>query len=691
MIKQEITRILTLNTTKILVVISLILVLFSVLPSVARAATLSVGPSAGAFTVGSTFDISIFLNTEGQSINALEISLDFPQDKLQVVSPASSQSIVSVWVAPPRFNNQTGNITLQGGIPGGISVSNGLIIRITFRVKSLGTAVLKFLDNSKILLDDGRGTDVLEQKINGVYQLTLPPPSGPFVASETHPDQSIWYNNPHVALHWALDIKVDNYSYVLNEEPVDMPDNIGEGLKTSAAYKNVGDGIRYFHIKASKDGAWGGVTHFAVKIDNTPPAEFPIKVSPSPRTISRQPIAQFSTTDALSGIDRYELKIIPLKLQEGENLGKNSFDQPFFIEAGSPHVFSQLELGTYDIIVRAYDKAGNFWEVVRHLAIVSQVFQVIPGQGLRIMNMVSVPWLWFWFGVVSTLLFMLFIVWGLYRWNKGVDSERTQKQLPDRIKKQLEELRKYQERYGKKMLLFFLILGTLFFPLQGIFGQLAESTPPLVTSISRNISNEEIFYIGGKTDTSRTKVIIYLQNLQSGETISQTVTSDERGDWFYRHHTFLSSGNYRLWVQGKIVDQMSPPSPQIEMKVEQAAIQFGASRISYETLYAGISLILFLIFLALIGYIILLGLRGRKKHLQFLKEMREVEESIRRGFSILRHDIEAELAYERKVRPKESFTPEEEAKEKQTMKDLEAIEQRIGKEVLDVWETERHD
>jgi len=254
------------------------------------------------------------------------------------------------------------------------------------------------------------------------------------------------------------------------------------------------------------------------------------------------------------------------------------------------------------------------------------------------------------------------------------------------------------------MLLLFFLLGTMVFPIQGILGQQGEESklssspfagtrevelaPPLITTISRNISNEEIFYIGGKTDSPQTQIIIYLQNLQSGETMSQIVLSDKRGDWFYRHNTFLASGNYRLWAQSKILDQMSPPSPQIEMKVEQTAIQFGVSRISYETLYKGISVVLFLLFLGLIGYILFLGYHGRKKHIQFLKEMREVEEALRRGFAILRRDIEAELAYERKTRPKKSFTPEEKAKEEQTLKDLEAVEQCIGKEVLDVWETE---
>ena len=665
-----------------------ILFLFLFLGTEAKAATFFVSPSTGTFTVDSTFDVSILLNTEGQSINALEVSLIFPQDKLQIVSPVTSQSIITVWTAQPKFNNQTGRTDLQGGVPGGINVSSGLIAKITFRVKSVGTATLKFLDNSKVLLNNGKGTDVLEQKINGVYQLTLPPPAGPLVASETHPDQSIWYANPHVALQWASDVEVDNYSYILNEEPVDVPDDIGEGLRASVVYKNVSDGIHYFHIKASKAGGWGGITHFAVKIDAAPPAEFPIDIIPSPRTVRRQPVIQFSTTDALSGINHYELKIIALKLQKEENPGKNSADQPFFIEVQSPYISSQLELGTYDVIVRAYDKAGNYREGVQRLAVVSPIFEVIPGKGLEILNVFFIPWMWFWIGAGLLFIFLIFISWQVYKWDQSVDLRRAKKQLPEHIKKQLEELRKYQERYGGKILLLFFLLGTMVFPIQGILGQQVELAPPLITTISRNISNEEIFYIGGKTDSPQTQVLIYLQNLQSGETMSQIVTSDKHGEWFYRYNTFLASGNYRLWVQSKILDQMSPPSPQIEMKVGRTAIQFGVSRISYETLYGGISIVLFLLFLGLIGYILFLGYHGRKKHIQFLKEMREVEEALRRGFAILRRDIEAELAYERKTRPKKSFTPEEKAKEEQTLKDLEAVEQCIGKEVLDVWETE---
>jgi len=657
--------------------------LFSV--SAVQAATLSASPSTGTFTVGSTFDVSIFLNTEGQIINAVEVSLAFPSDKLQVISPSTGQSIITIWTSPPSFNNQTGRMNLQGGIPGGINVSNGLVSRITFRVKSVGSAILQFLDDSKVLLHDGKGTEVLGQKTNGVFELVLPPPAGPIVASETHPDQTLWYSNPNVLLKWASESEIDGYSYVLNEEPIDLPDNISEGLKNSVTYTNVADGIHYFHIKALKGGGWGGVTHFVVKIDTTPPAEFPIEVVPGARTVRRQPVVSFASTDALSGISHYELKIVSLKPP------KNPADQPLFIEVTSPYVFSTLDLGKYDIILRAYDKAGNYREAVQRLTIVGQIFQIISGKGLEIKNVIFIPWVWFW--IISGLfLFLLaFLAWKIREWHNLLSIKREKRQLPEHIKKQLEELRRYRERYGGKIFLLFCvgIVGAMLFLGQQIFAQQIELNPPLITTVSRNISNEEIFYVGGKTDTPQTQVIIYLQNLQTGATRSETVTSDNRGDWFYRHNTFLSSGKYLLWAQSKIAEQVSPPSPQIEMNVQPTAIQFGASRISYEILYEGIIVFLFLILALLIGYIIFHGYHGRKKHFQFIKEMREAEEAIRRGFAVLRRDIEAELAIVSKAKLKKKLSAEEKIREEQLLRDLAAIEQQIGKEVWDVWEVER--
>ena len=689
--KHEISRIKTRSTTKtLLVVFSFLFVIISVLPAGAAAATLSVGPVSGTFTVGSTFDVSLFLNTENQTVNTLSAVLSFPADKLQLVSPSAGQSIIGIWTAPPTFNNQTGRIELQGGIPGGINVSSGLITTLSFRVKSVGSAVLKYGNDSQVLLHDGFGTNVLYNTTNGIYQLVLPPPAGPAVFSETHPDQSLWYRNPNIILQWSPESDAEGYSYILNEEPIDIPDDVLESTKESVVYKNTADGIRYFHIKALRERAWGGTTHFALKVDTSPPAEFPVDIIPAPRTTRRQPVIQFETTDAFSGVDHYELKIVPLT--SASIVSAVPGDQPLFIEAESPYVPSVLEFGTYDVIVRVYDKAQNYQESVERLHITNVVFQFVGGRGLEIKNVFVIPWIWIWIILGSLVLLLGYVGWRVRRWHWRIDEKRATKEIPDSVKQQLEELKRYRAKYGIKALLIFLFLSAnlLLFASQ-VNAQQVELAPPLVTTISKNISNEEIFYVGGKTESPYTQVVIYLQNLQSGETISQTMESDKRGDWFYRHNTFLTSGKYLLWGQSKIGDQLSPPSPQVQLAVNPTAIQFGASRLSYEIIYLIIIGILLCALLGFSVYIVFHLVHGRRKHKHFLREVKEAEESVRRGFAVLKRDIQAELALVRKARLSKRLSQEEKIKEEQLLKDLAWAEQYIGKEVWDVEETEHSD
>lgn len=670
---------------RVLIFLGGLLLLLMPFPT-SQAAILSLNPSSGTFIVGSTFDVSLLLDTQGKSINTIIASLGFSPDKLQLVSPTTGRSVIGLWISQPKFNNATGQVGLEGGIPGGINVSNALVTTLTFRVKGVDSAIIKFLDKSKVLLNDGLGTNDLRQTQSGVYNLVLPPPGGPIVASETHPDQSKWYSNSMLILRWAGSQPIEGYSYVLNDEPIDIPDNISEGDRPSVIYRNISDGTHYFHIKARSGDSWGGVTHFAVNIDTTPSSEFPIKIIPDSRTTRRQPVVEFLATDRFSGIDHYELKLVSLWL----NPGDPTTEQPLFIEAQSPYVFPQLELGDYDVIIRAYDKAGNYQEKTERLEIVTVLFKFIKGEGVEIKGWFTVPWLWFWIAIAGFILVLSGIAVLVRQWHLTRHFQLKTKELPDHIKGQLEELKRYRQKYGSALMIFLILSISLWFMKSALAENVTSVTlaSPLITTISRNISNEEIFYAGGKVDTANTIIIIYLQNLQTGETMSQSVQSDKRGDWFYRHTNFLSTGNYILWAQTKLGDELSPPSPQIQMTVRPTAIQFGASRLSYETLYFIISLILFLAVIGLISFIIFHALQGRKKTKQFWKEVREAEESIRRGFAVLRRDIEAELAVITKAKLSKILSEDEKEKEERLLKDLDWVQKYISKEVWDIEKTE---
>ncbi len=654
------------------------LFIFFYFPAVGQAAKLSLDPALGNFSIGSTFDVSILLDTEGESVNAMEVDLSFPPDMLQIVSPSTGQSIIGIWTATPKFDNVNGSLKLQGGIPGGITAKNALVSKITFRVKSVGEAIVKFQDGSKVLLNDGLGTDALDQTFNAVYKFKLPPPAGPIVTSETNPDQSTWYKNRTVSLRFESLAGADGYSYILSDEPTTTPDNISEGAKNSISYGNLSDGVHYFHIKSLRGGIWGGVTHFSFKIDATPPALFKIDIAPSARTASHQPIIQFPTTDALSGVDHSDLKIISL------SLGPTSDESGgLFVEAVSPYVPSALSLGNYDVIVRVYDKAGNFREVTRHLSITSPFFSFIGSTGIEFRTW-SLSWTWI---SIIFLLALLGLVYGAYRvrlWRHFLHGVQKDGELPDNIAAQLAELKRYREKYGVKVILAILLATSMFYSRGAIDAQTREIAPPLITSISKNISNEEIFYIGGKTDFSNEPVIIFLQNLQTGETFSQNIESDNKGDWFYRHTTFLSPGNYLLWAQGKIGEELSPPGPQVRMTVNRTAVQFGGGRLSYETIYLFIIILMSLCIFGMVLYILFHFYHGKKKHKQLQIDIKEAEESIIRGFAVLKRDIEAELAFINKIRFSAALSADKKMKEAQLLEDLDTVQKRLGKEIWEI-------
>lgn len=224
-----------------------------------RGATLSLGPSTGVFTVGSTFTVSFYLNTGGESVNAIEAYLNFPPEKLQVVSPSTGKSFIEVWADQPVYSNKNGTITFLGGLrPPGINTGSGIISTITFRVKDTGTAVVKVLDTAKVFAADGLGTNILNRTTGGLYTLVLPPPAGPAVVSPTHPDQEKWGGVKNAVFRWETAPDAEGYSYVLNNSAVDEPDTISEGVRGSAAYDGLADGTHYFHIKSLRAGTWGG-------------------------------------------------------------------------------------------------------------------------------------------------------------------------------------------------------------------------------------------------------------------------------------------------------------------------------------------------------------------------------------------------------------------------------------------------
>jgi len=659
------------------VLIISILALF-LLPYVSSASSLSLSPSSGTFSVGSTFDVVVLLDTKGKSINAMQVSLSFPADKLQVASPSTGKSIIDVWTVPPKYNNSAGTISFEGGIPGGIITSSGVITNITFRVRSTGEGIVKFKDESRVFLDDGFATDDLSQANNAFFSFRLPPPQGPIVVSETHPDQSRWYQNRNAVLSFGSESTgVEGFSYILNDVAITEPDNISEGIRQSVAYSDLDDGVYYFHIKSLRAGVWGGTTHFVIRVDATPPSEFSLDILPSKRTSSLSPVVQFSTTDQHSGLDYYEIKVEPLSRN-----ALNAFEGeiPFFIEVTSPYIIPPITNGAYDVVVRAYDKAGNIQEISERLTITNFALSFIDGRGVKFGDFFVIPWFWFWILALIPLLIIAYLARRVYKWRRRLHEAHHNKELPHKVIKGFEKLNEYQSKYGAKAVAILFVLLSLF-SFNAVSAQTRETAPPLINTVSRNISNKDIFYVGGKTNIGEGDVVLYVQNLETGETVSYNLVSNQDGEWFYRHNKFLPGGNYLLWVQSLVGETLSPPSPQERIQVEKTAIQFGSNRLSYEVIYLTLMIVLGVLFIGLLLFVIFHFYHGHKKYKEFQKEVRDAEKTIQEGFAVLKTDIEAELSLIHKVKLNEQLTDEQREKERRLLNDLEEVRKHIGEEV----------
>jgi len=136
------------------VFIGLILVFVSVLQQ-AKAAELKLTASDLELNVGQIWRLDLFLNAQGESINALEGRLTFDQNKLSLRSASDGNSIINLWITKPRLENNA--VVFSGVIPGGYQDSGGLVLTATFEVKEAGTTEVA-LSDCRVLLNDGQGT-----------------------------------------------------------------------------------------------------------------------------------------------------------------------------------------------------------------------------------------------------------------------------------------------------------------------------------------------------------------------------------------------------------------------------------------------------------------------------------------------------------------------------------------------------
>lgn len=328
--------------------------------SEAKAATLYFSPSSGTYSVGNILTTSVFVNTQEKSINNADAIINFPTDLLDVVSVSKSGSIFSLWVEEPTFSNSAGTIAFNGGLPTpGFTGKSGKIVNIVFKVKKAGTASLVF-SSASVRANDGYGTDVLTASAPAKFTLkaveippkTTPPtppstagtPSAPEISSPTHPNPGEWYTNNDPKFIWKIPSGITGTRIAIDRSPATVPTTSHTEKVSEKQLENSDDGIWYFHVQLKNSAGWGGISHFKFQIDTRPPKSFKIEVKEGKETTVPQPTIFYETTDEMSGIDHYEIKI--------------DQESPIITEQ-TEYKISPQNLGKHLIIVKAIDKVGN--------------------------------------------------------------------------------------------------------------------------------------------------------------------------------------------------------------------------------------------------------------------------------------------------------------------------------------------
>lgn len=110
--------------------------------------------------VGQSVEIGVFLNTQTDSINAIEGEIYFPSDMFALPQIRDANSIISLWVEKPHVDGTTsGKIIFSGIVPGGYQGDRGLLFSFVAQAMKRGPITVSSLHET-ILRSDGSGTAV---------------------------------------------------------------------------------------------------------------------------------------------------------------------------------------------------------------------------------------------------------------------------------------------------------------------------------------------------------------------------------------------------------------------------------------------------------------------------------------------------------------------------------------------------
>ena len=274
--------------------------------NVTHAAQLFFYPETIDTVAGESVVFEIRINTEGRAVNAIDISGNIQNGLIESVTTANS--VIDIFIDASATDGNS--FRFSGGTPGGF-IGSGIIGRVLVTAVAPGTLGLSFDTSSKLLSEEGKSLEAETTLREANANVLQPSANHIIITSKSHPDQSTWYSEKNLHLHWDLE-GGEEYSYLVSLNPGAVPDDVPDkptGLlewQGDVTINGLDDGISYFTLKRVGE---EGLARYRALIDTAPPYWIGVEESDGVPETNYRRFVSFLAKDELSGINHYEVKV----------------------------------------------------------------------------------------------------------------------------------------------------------------------------------------------------------------------------------------------------------------------------------------------------------------------------------------------------------------------------------------------
>ncbi len=309
-------------------------------------------PEGGVFDRRFAQRLSVLIDTGGEAINTIRLSLSYNPQELTIQSVDMARSICKNFILN-NHNSLTGTIEMECIIPNpGFSGNSAVVTDLFFKANNKVTvSSVHFLNDSQVLANDGLATNVLRMAIDASLRFddgqAIDQQKSLIIFSPTHPNPERWYSNKTVSLLWTPALPA--VLTVNGNSAQKSPDSLAP-----LHYTVLQDGIYNFAATAKNNVGEDISGNVTAKIDTTPPEELTLNASET--NIKPGGLVRFTASgkDYLSGLQRvFYLKI----------------NNEIFFPIGAQIYIPFPQAGDYMITLRAYDQAGNFRDVSKKIIV----------------------------------------------------------------------------------------------------------------------------------------------------------------------------------------------------------------------------------------------------------------------------------------------------------------------------------